>query len=83
MALAVHAAQLGNRRVRLLCLGLTALGAGFLGLQGYEYFADWCDGLVPRTGRFDPGHVSPDRLTLFMIFYFVLSGHHEFADLHF
>lgn len=50
MALAVHAARAGNRRTMLLCLGLTALlGAGFLGLKGYEYYTDWRDGIVPRT----------------------------------
>jgi cytochrome c oxidase subunit 3 len=51
MALAVHAAQTGNRRVMLLGLGLTALlGASILGLKGYEYYTDWRDGLVPLTG---------------------------------
>jgi cytochrome c oxidase subunit 3 len=77
MALAVHAARAGGRRGMLLCLGLTALlGLTFLGLKGYEYYADWRDGLVPRTGRFSPGDVGADRLTLFMTFYFVLTGLH-------
>lgn len=77
MALAVHGAQTGHRRAMLVCLGATALlGLAFLGLKGYEYFADWRDGLVPRTARFDPGEVNPDRLALFMAFYFVLTGFH-------
>jgi cytochrome c oxidase subunit 3 len=77
MALAVHAAQKGQRWATLTWLGLTALlGLGFLGLKGYEYFADWRDGLVPRTDGFDPGDVTPGRLTLFMLFYFVLTGLH-------
>jgi cytochrome c oxidase subunit 3 len=77
MALAVHAAQTGDRRVMLLCLGLTALfGAGFLGLKGYEYYADWRDGIVPRTERFRPGDINPRLLALFMMFYFVLTGLH-------
>lgn len=77
MALAVHAAQTGDRRTMLVCLGLTAaLGAAFLGLKGYEYYTDWRDGIVPRTDRFRPGDVNPDRLTLFMVFYFVLTGLH-------
>jgi cytochrome c oxidase subunit 3 len=77
MALAVHGAQNGNRGMVLVCLGLTAvLGAAFLGLKGYEYYADWRDGLVPRTTRFDPEDVNPFRLTLFMMFYFVLTGLH-------
>ncbi|HEX4610724.1 MAG TPA: cytochrome c oxidase subunit 3 [Urbifossiella sp.] len=77
MALAVHAARTANRRTMLVCFGLTALlGAGFLGLKGYEYYTDWRDGIVPRTGRFHPGDVNADRLTLFMMFYFVLTGLH-------
>jgi cytochrome c oxidase subunit 3 len=77
MALAVHAAQIGRRRIMLLCLGLTALlGAGFLGLKGYEYYTDWRDGLVPRTDRFRPEGLNPYRMTLFMMFYFILTGLH-------
>jgi cytochrome c oxidase subunit III len=77
MALAVHGAQKGHRRMTLLCLGLTALlGAGFLGLKGYEYYADWRDGIVPHTARFHPGDVNPARLTLYVMFYFVLTGLH-------
>ncbi|HEY3790078.1 MAG TPA: cytochrome c oxidase subunit 3 [Urbifossiella sp.] len=77
MALAVHGAQTGRRRMMLICLGLTALlGLGFLGLKGYEYYTDWRDGLVPRTERFHPGEVNPFRLTLFMMFYFVTTGLH-------
>ncbi|MBN9119722.1 MAG: cytochrome c oxidase subunit 3 [Planctomycetes bacterium] len=77
MAVAVHGAQTGRRGLMLWCLGLTALiGAAFLGLKGYEYYADWRDGLVPRTDRFEPGDVNPYRLALFMMFYFVLTGLH-------
>jgi cytochrome c oxidase subunit 3 len=77
MALAVHAAQLGERRKMLACLALTALiGLGFLGLKGYEYYADWRDGTVPLAGRFHAEDVSPQRLALFMVFYFVLTGLH-------
>jgi cytochrome c oxidase subunit 3 len=77
MALAVHAAQTGNRRTMLVCLGVTALlGLTFLGLKGYEYDTDWRDGTVPRTDRFDPRGGSPYRLMLFMMFYFILTGLH-------
>ncbi|HEY1191223.1 MAG TPA: cytochrome c oxidase subunit 3, partial [Gemmata sp.] len=76
MALAVHGAQKGHRRGPVLvCLLVTAgLGAAFLGLKGYEYFADWRDGLVPHTARFEPGDMNGARLALFMVFYFVLTG---------
>jgi cytochrome c oxidase subunit 3 len=77
MAQAVHAPRTGNSRMMLACLGAVALlGLTFLGLKGYEYYADWRDGIVPRTGRFSPGDVNPDRLALFMMFYFVLTGLH-------
>lgn len=77
MALAVHGAQTGHRGRMLWGLAVTALlGSAFLGLKGYEYYADWRDGLVPRTSRFDPGDTNPFRLTLFMMFYFVLTGLH-------
>jgi cytochrome c oxidase subunit 3 len=77
MALAVHAAQKGYRRATLVWLGVTALlGLSFLGLKGYEYFADWRDGIVPGTDRFRPEDVPPGRLTLYMMFYFVLTGLH-------
>src|SRR5918996_2551587 len=40
MALAVHAAQTGERRLLLLFLVLTMiLGAAFLGIKGYEYYS--------------------------------------------
>jgi cytochrome c oxidase subunit III len=77
MALAVHAAQNGNRRAMLFFLGCTMLlGAGFLGLKAYEYYSDWRDGLVPLTGRFRADGVNPQRMTIFMTFYFVLTGLH-------
>jgi cytochrome c oxidase subunit 3 len=77
MALAVHGAQTGRRALMLGCLVVTALlGSAFLGLKGYEYYADWRDGIVPHTARFDPRDVNPFRLTLFMMFYFVLTGLH-------
>jgi cytochrome c oxidase subunit 3 len=77
MALAVHGAQTGRRGMVLLCLGLTLMfGAGFLGLKGYEYYADWRDWIVPMTARFDPGEVNAARLTMYMMFYFILTGLH-------
>jgi cytochrome c oxidase subunit 3 len=77
MALAVHAAQKGERGTVLLFLGLALLfGAGFLGLKGYEYYADWRDGIVPKTARFDPRGVNPDRLIIYVMFYFILTGLH-------
>lgn len=77
MALAVHAAQTDRRGRMVACLLVTILlGLTFLGLKCYEYYGDWRDGIVPRTARFHPDPVNPDRLTLFMLFYFILTGLH-------
>jgi cytochrome c oxidase subunit 3 len=77
MALAVHAAQTNRRAMMGIGLAVTAfLGLAFLGLKGYEYYGDWRDGLVPLTARFSPGVGNSDRLTLYMMFYFVLTGLH-------
>ena len=77
MALAVHAALTGRRTMMIVCLLVTILfGLCFLGLKMYEYYGDWRDGLVPLTGRFHPGDVNPGRMTMFMFFYFVLTGLH-------
>lgn len=77
MALAVDASQKGQPRLMLLYLPVTALlGAGFLGLKGYEYYDDWASGIVPSTSLFSPGEENPDRLKMYMMFYFVLTGLH-------
>jgi cytochrome c oxidase subunit 3 len=80
MALAVAAARQGQQRALVLRLALTALlGAGFLGLKVYEYYADWREGLIPGTERFaaaDWSSAEAGHVALFMIFYFVLTGAH-------
>ena len=48
MALAVNAARLGHlRKVSQLLILTAALGAGFMGLKGLEYYKDWQNHLVP------------------------------------
>lgn len=48
MALAVHAAAVGNRQRLVLCLVLTWLfGAAFLGVKAVEWKIDWDEGLIP------------------------------------
>lgn len=77
MALSVHAAEKGRRGNMLAFLSLTALlGLAFLGIKGYEYYVDWRDGIVPTTSRYDPGGLNAGRLSMYMIFYFVLTGLH-------
>jgi cytochrome c oxidase subunit 3 len=84
MVLAVHFARLGNRRLLVLFLLLTAaLGAGFLGLKGFEYYIDYEENLIPGW-RFDTNEwleaglkasqVPPVKLFLFM--YWVMTAIH-------
>jgi cytochrome c oxidase subunit 3 len=55
MAWGVRAAQLGQRRLLVLMLSLTLLGAfGFLGIKYVEYKAKWEHGLL-WAGSFNPG----------------------------
>ena len=81
MALAVHAARLGNSRKVTLSLVLTImLGIGFLSLKGYEYYLDFQHHLVPGS-RFRPGEwlnrgVDPAHVQLFLSFYYIMTGAH-------
>jgi len=76
MALAVRAAQLGQRKALVGFLAPTILlGLGFLVVKGFEYHTDFVEQLVPRF-RFhwdgpDAGHAE-----LFFWLYFVLTGLH-------
>lgn len=54
MAMAVHAAQLKNRKSLLIFMALTAiLGTAFLVIKGFEWHADYEEGLVPGL-RWEP-----------------------------
>ena len=51
MALAVHAAQLGQRKLIMLFLVATmALGAVFLGIKGVEYYSKFVEHHIPGPG---------------------------------
>ena len=76
MALAVHAAQLGGRRVVTLFLIATiVLGSVFLGIKGFEYYHKYEEHLIPGPDfRFEgpnAGHAQ-----IFFSFYFVMTGMH-------
>jgi cytochrome c oxidase subunit 3 len=76
MAMAVYAAQLGNRSQQLFYLAATMiLGVAFLGIKVVEYSHKFHDNLVPGPlfqfeGR-DPVHAQ-----LFFSLYFVMTGLH-------
>jgi cytochrome c oxidase subunit 3 len=76
MALAVHAAQLGQRRVLMTFLVLTmVLGAAFLGIKGVEYYHKFAEHHVPGPGfQFEKEHFR--HAQLFFSLYFVMTGLH-------
>jgi len=83
MALAVHAALTGGRRLALWLVLTAVLGLAFLGLKGYEYLSDYREGLVPWTARFSAREwtehtppADPQHVALFLIFYYVMTGLH-------
>ena len=76
MALAVHAAQIGIRRMLVLFLVVTMLLGGlFLGIKFYEYYEKYGEGLIPGS-QFTWSGSNPQHASLFFIFYFVMTGMH-------
>ena len=76
MALAVHAAHVGDRRWLRLGLILTIiLGSVFLGIKFLEYSHKFEEGLVPGPHFHYPGTDAP-RAQLFFGLYFAMTGLH-------
>jgi len=78
MALAVHAAQLGERRKLIgFLLGTMFFGMAFLGVKAVEYSAKFEHHLVPGTTFEFHGHwAAPQNVELFFSFYFAMTGMH-------
>jgi cytochrome c oxidase subunit III len=76
MALAVHAAQTGERRLLILFLILTmALGCVFLGIKGVEYAHKFEENHVPGPNfQFEEIYFRPAQV--FLSLYFVMTGLH-------
>jgi cytochrome c oxidase subunit III len=76
MALAVHAAQLGQRRLLMTMLVLTmVLGAVFLGIKGFEYDHKFAEHHVPgATFEFEMEHFR--HAQIFFSLYFLMTGLH-------
>jgi cytochrome c oxidase subunit III len=76
MALAVHAAQTGERRQLLTFLVLTMiLGAAFLGIKGYEYYSGFIEHHLPGPGfQFEREHLQ--HAQIFFSLYFIMTGLH-------
>jgi cytochrome c oxidase subunit 3 len=76
MALAVHAAQLGQRKALLLFLILTmVLGGAFLGIKSVEYYHKFVEHHVPGPSfQFEAEHIR--HAQIFFSLYFVMTGLH-------
>ena len=76
MALAVHAAQLGQRKPLMLFLILTMiLGAAFLGIKSVEYYHKFAEHHVPGPDFvFEQEHIR--HAQIFFSLYFVMTGLH-------
>ncbi|MHB8735121.1 MAG: cytochrome c oxidase subunit 3 family protein [Terriglobales bacterium] len=83
MALAVRAAQLGQKKALVwLLIATMILGAAFLGFKGIEYHEHILEGHVPGANfRYDTPGVSfavAKEVVLFNILYFCMTGLHAF-----
>jgi cytochrome c oxidase subunit III len=76
MAMAVHSAQTGNRRLLLIFLSLTILlGLVFLGVKAYEYTTEYREHHVPGFGfEFEAEYFR--QAQIFFSLYFVMTGLH-------
>ena len=76
MALAVHAAQLGQRTKIIVFLVLTmALGGVFLGIKSVEYYHKFTEHLIPGPGfQFEKEHIR--HAQIFFSLYFLMTGLH-------
>ena len=76
MALAVHAAQTGDRRLLVLFLIATMLlGGVFLGVKAFEYYTEWAEHHVPGLNyQFEAEYYQ--HAQLFFSLYFVMTGLH-------
>ena len=76
MALAVRAAQTGERRSVMLFLALTMLlGTTFLGIKAFEYHTEFVEHHVPGPGfQFAAPHLA--HAQLFFSLYFTMTGIH-------
>jgi cytochrome c oxidase subunit 3 len=77
MALAVRAAQLGQKKALIWLLILTlTLGCVFLGLKGVEYHEKWLDHHIPGPGfHYEDARYAQQVQILFYL-YFAMTGLH-------
>ena len=80
MALAVHAAEHGQRKSLIgLLIATVVLGVVFLGIKSYEYHHKYVEHLIPFAGLpFQFAQTGPDGVAEFINLYFVMTGLHAF-----
>jgi len=76
MAMAVYAAQTGNRRLLITLLIVTiSLGCVFLGIKAFEYYSEWVEHHVPGLNYdFEPAYFR--NAQIFFSLYFLMTGLH-------
>jgi cytochrome c oxidase subunit III len=76
MALAVRAAQLGQRRLLMILLVATmALGCVFLGIKAFEYYTEFAEHHVPGVNfQFEAEYFK--NAQIFFSLYFIMTGLH-------
>lgn len=76
-ALAVRSIQLGEQRTAAMLLGSTALlGVSFLVLHGFEYHAEYDEGLIPGI-RYTQSGPQAAPMQLFFCLYYLITGFHS------
>ncbi len=77
MALAVHSAQLGKRRLLILFLTLTmTLGCAFFVVKGIEWHHKYVEHHIPGPNFHFDGMQDPKLVQLFFVLYFSMTGLH-------
>ncbi|MEI7035333.1 cytochrome c oxidase subunit 3 family protein [Fulvimonas yonginensis] len=77
VALAVREVQLGGRRMATALLGFTAaLGIAFLVMHGFEYAAEYEEGLIPAIHYTQQG-VHARGMAIFYCLYYFITGFHS------
>jgi len=76
MALAVHSAQMGSRKlVNIFLLATMAIGCVFLVIKFTEYYKHYLDHKAPGVW-FDSAAANPGKVELFFVFYFIMTMLH-------
>lgn len=76
MALAVHSAEMGNRRMLEFLLILTMiLGCAFLVIKGVEYYQHYLDHKMPSVW-FEYSGADAGKVQMFFVFYYFMTGLH-------